>query len=112
MIEGTSFPAGEANNAGRRRDLSASHEKVGDGQDAHGDLAGALKSHGDRLAIRGRLARSDPGNARWRDLSVSYGKLAITLDKTGMKTEALDSLGKGREIVARLTQVLLASLSQ
>jgi tetratricopeptide (TPR) repeat protein len=40
---------------------------------AQGDLAGALKSYRDGLAIAERLAQSDPGNAGWqRDLSVSY----------------------------------------
>lgn len=38
-----------------------------------GDLAGALTSYREVLAIIGRLAQSDPGNADWqRDLSVSY----------------------------------------
>ena len=42
-------------------------------QVAPGDLAGALKSYRDDLAIADRLATSDPGNAGWqRDLSVSY----------------------------------------
>ena len=47
--------------------------KVGDVKTAQGDLAGALKAYEDSLAIRDRLAKSDPGNAGWqRDLSVSY----------------------------------------
>jgi tetratricopeptide (TPR) repeat protein len=58
-------------NAGWRRDLSVSYNKVGDVQAAQGDLAGALKSYRDSLAIRDRLAQSDPGNAGWqRDLAV------------------------------------------
>ena len=48
------------------------YESVGDVQQAQGDLAGALQSYRDSLAIRERLAKSDPGNAGWqRDLSVS-----------------------------------------
>ena len=40
---------------------------------AQDDLAGALKSYGDSLAIMQRLAQSDPGNAgelraTWREL--------------------------------------------
>ena len=55
--------------------LSVSYDKVGDVQVAQGDLAGALKSYRDSLAIRERLAQSDPGNADWqRDLSVSYDR--------------------------------------
>jgi hypothetical protein len=39
-------------------------------QVAQGDLAGALKSYRDCLAIAERLAQSDPGNAGWqRDLA-------------------------------------------
>jgi hypothetical protein len=39
-----------------------------------GDLAGALTSYRDSLAIAERLAQSDPGNAGWqRNLSVCPG---------------------------------------
>ena len=59
-----------------QRDLSVSHEKVGDVQLAQGDLAGALTSYRDSLAIADRLAKSDPGNAGWqRDLLVSHIKV-------------------------------------
>ena len=65
---------------------SASYSKVGDVQVAQGDLAGALKSYRDSLAIRERLAKSDPGNAGWqRDLSVSYAKLGSTFRLAGEK---------------------------
>ena len=61
---------------GNERDLSVSYDKVGDVQVAQGDLAGALTSYRDSLAIADRLAQSDPGNAGWRrDLSVSYEKV-------------------------------------
>ena len=43
-----------------------SFDKVGDVQEAQGDLAGALKSYNDSLVIRVRLAKSDPGNAGWQ----------------------------------------------
>ena len=39
-------------NADWQRDLSVSYDKVGDVQSAQGDLAGALKSYRDSLAIR------------------------------------------------------------
>ena len=49
----------------------------GDIKVRRGDLAGALTSYRDGLAIADRLAKSDPGNAGWqRDLSVSYEKSA------------------------------------
>ena len=53
-----------------------SYNKVGDVQESQGNLAGALKSYYDSLAIADRLVKSDPGNAGWqRDLSVSYIKV-------------------------------------
>jgi hypothetical protein len=46
-------------------------------QVAQGDLAGALKSYRDGLAVAERLARSDPGNAIWkRDLAWFEGAIA------------------------------------
>ena len=50
------------------------------------DLAGALNSYRDSLAIAEHLAKSDPGNAGWqRDLSVSYAKLGSTFRLAGEK---------------------------
>ena len=46
--------------------LSLSLNKVGDVQMAQGDLKEALKSYQDGLAIRDRLAKSDPNNAEWQ----------------------------------------------
>ena len=56
-------------NAGWQRDLSVSYEKIGDVQVAQGDLAGALQSYRDSLAIRDQLAKSDPNNAGWQQRS-------------------------------------------
>ena len=72
----TALSAAEPENAGWRRDLSVSYEKLGDVQQAMGDLDGALKSFSDDLAIAAALSASDPDNAqrRW-DLSISYEKL-------------------------------------
>src|SRR5262249_16455279 len=54
-----------------QRDLSVAHMEIGDVQEEQGDLVGALTSYRESLAIRERLAQSDPGNAGWqRDLSV------------------------------------------
>jgi tetratricopeptide (TPR) repeat protein len=54
-------------NAGWQRDLSVSYEKVGDVQQAQGDLAGALKSYQASLAIRQRLVALGPSNKQWQD---------------------------------------------
>jgi hypothetical protein len=60
---------------------SVSYERIGDVLKAQGNLAEALKSFRDGLAIRERLAQSDPGNANWQfDLVVSHWKLAANGD--------------------------------
>jgi hypothetical protein len=59
-------------------------------RDHRGDLAGALKSYRDGLAIAERLAQSDPSNAGWqRHFSISHGRLAISFKKTGETAKAL-----------------------
>ena len=73
---------------------------------ARGNLPEALKSFRDELAIIGRLAKADPGNAGWqRDLSVSYSKLAGAFRKAGDKAMALDALRQGRAIMVRMTSL-------
>ena len=58
--------AADPGNAGWRRDVSVSYDRVGDVLVAQGDLPGALKSFRDGLAIAEQLSRADPGNAGWR----------------------------------------------
>ncbi len=50
--------------------------RLGDIKKQRGDLAGALKSYRDSLAIAERRAKSDPGNKNWpRDLSNCYDRI-------------------------------------
>ncbi len=64
-------------NAGWQRDLSVSHNKIGDVQRAQGDLPAALTSYQASHDILEKLAKADPGNAGWqRDLIVSCVKIA------------------------------------
>jgi tetratricopeptide (TPR) repeat protein len=64
-------------NAGWQRDLSVSHNNIGDVLVAQGNLPAALESYQASLAIRERLAQADPGNAGWqRDLAFSHWRLA------------------------------------
>jgi hypothetical protein len=75
-------------------------------QVAQGDLAGALKSYGDSLAIADRLATATPGNAQWqRDLAVVYGKLADTYRQSNDPANALSALRQGRAIMDRLAKL-------
>ena len=74
-----------------------SYDKVGNVQVAQGDLAGALKSYRDSLAIAERLAQSDPGNAGWqRDLAISYARLANVYRQSGDREKALAALRQER----------------
>jgi tetratricopeptide (TPR) repeat protein len=87
------------------RDLSVSYNKIGDVLVAQGNLAEALESFRDGLAIRERLAQADPGNARrQRDLSVSYEKIGNVLVAQGNLAEALKSYRDGLAIRERLAQ--------
>ncbi|MGH7120263.1 MAG: hypothetical protein ACREFP_14955 [Acetobacteraceae bacterium] len=91
--------------SGDDRDLSVSHDRIGDVQQAQGDLAVALASYQASLAIAERLAKADPGNAGWqRDLALSYGRVAMVEAQQGAPNDALSGFQQGREIIARLSQ--------
>ena len=47
------------------------YDRIGDVQSDRGDLAGALKSYRDTLAILEKLAKQDPGNAAGSAISPS-----------------------------------------
>jgi hypothetical protein len=55
-----------ATEKGDARELSVSHNKIGDVQRAQGNLPAALTSYQTSHAIRDRLAQSDPGTAGWQ----------------------------------------------
>ena len=95
----------DPSNAGWLRDLSVSHNKVGDVLKAQGDLAGALKAYRDSLAIAERLSQSDPSNAGWlRDLSVSHNKVGDVLKAQGDLAGALKAYRDSLAIAERLSQ--------
>ena len=72
---------------------------------AQGNLAEALKSYRDSLAIADRLAKADPSNATWqRDLAISHGRVAMVLAEQGEAARALNELREGRAIIARLKE--------
>jgi tetratricopeptide (TPR) repeat protein len=78
---------------------------LGDIGIARGNLAEALKSFRDGLAIAQHLAQADPGNADWqRDLSVSYEKIGDVLVDQGNLPEALKSFRADLAITERLAR--------
>ncbi|HUV04759.1 MAG TPA: tetratricopeptide repeat protein [Armatimonadota bacterium] len=86
-----------------QRGLSISYGKVGDVLVAQGDLGAALESYRASLAIRERLAASDPGNASLqRDLSISQEKIGDVLRAQGDLGAALESYRVSLAISERL----------
>jgi tetratricopeptide (TPR) repeat protein len=78
---------------------------VGDVQVAQGDLAGAMRSYRDSLAIADRLAKSDPSNADWqRDLSGSFKSIGDVQLKQGDLAGALRSYRDSLAIADRLAK--------
>ncbi len=98
--------AAEAGGEALQRDLSVSHNRVGDVQVAQGDLAAALKSYQAGLEIPQTLARVDPGNQGWqRDLSVSHNKVGDVQVAQGDLAAALKSYQAGLEIAQTLVRM-------
>jgi tetratricopeptide (TPR) repeat protein len=84
-----------------------SFEKVGEVQAAQGDLAGALTSYRDSLAIADRLAKSDPGNAGWqRDLQYvvkRIGSLAYRFVLAHDSARALEAADQAITVAPNVT---------
>ena len=90
-------------NTGWQRDLSVSHNKIGDVLVAQGDGAGALAAYRKDLAIAEMLAGRDPANTGWQvDLAVSYSRLG---NHDGLTvTERRDFLLRGRKLLQELKE--------
>ena len=74
-------------------------------QVAQGNLPAALSSYQAGLAIRERLAKSDPGNAGWqRDLAVSYDRVGDVQVAQGDLPAALGSYQASLAIIDRLAK--------
>src|SRR5207248_1166046 len=84
---------------GWQRDLSVSHNKIGDVLVAQGEAPGALAAYRKGLAISEALAARDPANTEWqRDLSVSYNSIGDVLVAQGDGPDALAAYRKGLAI--------------
>jgi predicted Zn-dependent protease len=96
-----------AHRGGSERDLSVSHDRIGDVLVAQGDRNGALKAYQAGLAIREALARRDPANTEWqRDLIVSCVKIS-EIDPAQAPTRLSRALeiARGLETTGRLAPV-------
>jgi tetratricopeptide (TPR) repeat protein len=91
--------------SGDERDLSISHDRIGDVLRAQGDLAGALDAFRKGLVIRETLSRRDAGNMEWqRDLSISHDRIGDVLSAQGDLAGALDAFRKGLAIRETLSR--------
>ena len=95
--------AGDPANTGWQRDLSISHERLGDVAMAAGDLEAARAAYQTRQDIAARLAAADPANTDWqRELSVSHTKLGDVAAAAGDLAAARTDYQASLDIMARL----------
>ena len=94
-----------ATGSGDERDVSVSHERIGDVQVEQGDLAAALTSYQASHDILERLTKADAGNAGWqRDLSVSHDRIGDVQVERGDLAAALTSHQASLAISERLAK--------
>ncbi len=81
--------AADPTNSEWQRDLSVSHERLGDLARAAGDSTAARTAYQASLDIAARLAAADPTNSEWqRDLSISHERLGDLARAAGDSTAA------------------------
>jgi tetratricopeptide (TPR) repeat protein len=91
--------------SGNDRNLWVSYNRIGDVQVAQGDLARALQSYRDDLAIVHRLAQSHPDNTdRQRDLYFSYVKIGDVQIEQGDLSGALKFYNNCLAVISLLAQ--------
>jgi tetratricopeptide (TPR) repeat protein len=94
----------DPDNAGFKRDLSVTCDRIGDMHVENGRLDAALECYRQSLEIAEALAKRDPQSPVWQhDLSVSHDRIGEILDKKGDREEALASFRKGLAIAKALT---------
>ena len=97
------FPETKVNEPDWLRERSALLNRQGNVLSAQGDLAGALASYREGLAVMQRLATADPSNAGWqRDLSLIFTRMAELKEQQGNSTEALEFAEESLAIDERL----------
>jgi hypothetical protein len=90
---------GDPSNTEWQRDLSVSHNKIGDVLVAHGDGSGALAAYRKSLEIAEALVGREPANTEWqRDLSVSHDGIGGVLVAQGDGPGAMAAYRKSLEI--------------
>ena len=88
-----------------QRDLSVSHDRIGDVLRSQGDRDGALTAYRAALAIAETLARRDLANTEWqRDLSVSHDRIGDVLFSQGDRNRALTAYRTALAVRETLTR--------
>jgi tetratricopeptide (TPR) repeat protein len=86
-----------------QRDLSISHDRLGDVAMAAGDMVAARAAYRASLNIAERLAAADPANTEWQhDLSSNYQRLADVAIATGDLAAARAAYQASLDILIRL----------
>jgi tetratricopeptide (TPR) repeat protein len=94
-----------ARRTSNERDLSVSHNRIGDVLLSQGDRDGALAAYRAALAIAETLARRDPANTQWqRDLSVSHNRIGDVLFSQGDRNRALTAYRTALAVRETLTR--------
>ncbi len=92
-------------NATYQRDLSVSHNKLGDIYLRLGQTQSALTAYQASLVMREKLAEQDPGNTGFqRDLSVSHDKLGDIYLRLGQTQSALTAYQASLVIAEKLAE--------
>src|SRR5262249_60111511 len=87
----------DPSSAQAQRDLSVSHERLGDVQLRLGDSKAALAAYQKALEVSLRLAQADPSSAQaQRDLSLSHNKLGDVQMRVGESKGSGEGDRKGR----------------
>ena len=86
-----------------QRDLSVSHNKIGDIEQAQGNLAAALTSFKAGMLIAQKLAAADPGNSEWQvDFAISSWKIGSMKGDFLGGTERRAILVRGLKVLEEL----------
>ncbi|MGH3935576.1 MAG: CHAT domain-containing protein [Pseudonocardiaceae bacterium] len=95
----------EPDRADYQRDLSISHERLGDLYRALGQGEQALKLYQQSLTIRERLAHAEPDRADYqRDLSISHQRLGLCFAELDRSGEAAASLERHLQLALDVYQ--------
>ena len=91
----------DPNNAGWQRDLSVSHDKIGDVLEAQGNLKAALETYRNSLTISKALVAKDGSNKQWQGvLDYGIGQIGSLAYRFVIARDFADALEAADEAIA------------